>query len=253
MTIEELSHIGLSRKEATLYMYCIEHGPSRVKDISCYTPLNRGTAYDVARTLIKKGLISTTQRRNITHFIAHSPEKYMQRLNAELASAVTMLPTIETLLQSASYRPTMHFFEGNKGIEQVYEETLSCKSKEMVCFLSVREIVDAVGADFLNYYVDKRVRRHINLRCLKDPSGEVSEPIEGTYTTNTNPELLRESRPGPSTIDIAGNCVVFDDTVALMSTKRENFGVILHSHEFATMFKQLFETIWSQAEPPAAQ
>lgn len=248
MTLEDITKLGLNRKEAILYLHCIERGPSRVKDIAAATTLNRGTTYDVARSLIKKGLLSTTQRRNITHFVAHSPEKYMRQLNEELVSATAMLPAIEELLQTAHYRPTLRFFEGNHGIQTVYEETLHCKSKEMVCFLSVREIVEAVGVDFLNYYVEKRVRRHINLRCLKDPEGEMSEPVEGSYTTDSNPALLRESRLGPASIDIAGNCIIFDDTVALMSTKRENFGVLLHSHEFAVMFKQLFETIWQMQE-----
>lgn len=252
MTTEDLSQLGLSPKEAALYLYCVEHGPSRAKDIALATELNRGTTYDVARDLIKKGLVSTTQKQNVTHFVAQSPSRYMRLLNQELATAAALLPSIELLLSSSQHRPTLRYFEGNEGIRQAYEETLKCKKKEIVSFLSVEEIVEAVGADFLTYYIKKRVRRHIKLRCLKDPLGEIKEPV-AEYTSGSDPKLLRETRFSPGSIDIAGNCVMFDDCVALMSTKKENFAVILRSSEFATMFKQMFETIWKMQEDlPAA-
>ncbi len=248
MTTQDLISLGLQEKEAELYMACIEHGPSKAKDIAKYTSLNRGTTYDLARSLMKKGLLSTTQKRNITHFVAMTPNKYIRQLDAETEAARALMPAIEALLKTGSYRPTIKFFEGSEGIKQVYEETLNCTGKEIVCMVSVQEILDAVGADFLNYYTKKRVRRHIHLRCLKDPSGEVDEYIAG-YSSGTDALALREAYLGPEVIDIAGNFMIFDDTVALMSTKRENFGVLLHSHEFAVMFRHIFNSLWLSCVP----
>lgn len=247
MTHDELQLLGLTHKEAHLYLACVEHGPSRAKDIAKHSPLNRGTTYDIARSLIKKGLLSTTQKKNITHFVAIPPRKYLRQLEEQAKMAEALLPGIEQLLQSSSYRPQLKFFEGTEGIKQVYEETLTCKSKQIHCFVSIKEIIDEVGAPFLHYYTEKRVRRHIAIKVLKDPRGEEPEDKTG-YASGTSKELRRESRLGPLGIDVAGNCMIYDDTVALMSTKRENFGILLHSHEFAVMFRNLFDTIWELSQ-----
>ncbi|MEI6477404.1 MAG: helix-turn-helix domain-containing protein [bacterium] len=245
MTTEELISLGLSDKEAELYLALLELGPSKAKDISAYTELNRGTIYDVARSLFKKGLVSSTQKKNITHFVASPPHRYIYQLNQEVTAATSLMPAIEDMIQSSSYRPVVRFFEGVEGIKTVYEETLRCRSKEIVCFVSAREILEVVGEEFMQYYAEKRTRRHIKIRTLNDPRGEISLEEEGFHMVS-DPLLLRESRLGPSSIDVSAMMMIYDDSVALMSTKRENFGTILESHEYSTMLRDMFETMWSQ-------
>jgi sugar-specific transcriptional regulator TrmB len=248
MTIEELSQLGLSDKESELYLACVELGPSKAKDISAYTSLNRGTIYDVARSLFKKGLLSTTQKRDITHFVAHAPHQYIYQLERERAAATLLLPKVEELLQSHPYRPTVTYFEGDEGIRAVYEETLKAESKHIYCFAAIDEMLEVTGPDFMRYYTEKRTRRHISVQILHDWCPQV-EGSEGDISFKSAPELLREARIAPEAIDVAGNFMVYGDCIAMMSTKRENFGTILKSQEYATMFRNLFQVIWEISQP----
>ncbi len=42
---------------------------------------------------------------------------------------------------------------------------------------------------------------------------------------------------------------VYGNKVALLSTRQENFGMIIESDEFATHQRQLFEALWQISSP----
>ena len=246
MEQEIIKQLGLKEKEARLYSACLELGPSKAKDLSKLTDLNRGTIYDVARSLFKKGLLSSTQRKNTTYFVANNPRTYIQKIEENLNSAKKALPALELLLQSSSYRPKLRYFEGNEGIKNVYEEILNTKDKMIYCLSSPQEMFGSVGADFMREYVKRRARRHIHMKAINDPKGDVDDR-KYSHSTHSDAKLLRETKIGPENLRIPGMIEIYDNSVAMMSTKKENFGFIIESEEFATLMKQMFEILWSQS------
>ncbi|OZB03942.1 MAG: transcriptional regulator TrmB, partial [Rhizobiales bacterium 39-66-18] len=42
---------------------------------------------------------------------------------------------------------------------------------------------------------------------------------------------------------------VYDDKVAIISSKRENYGLVIESEDFARLQTALFETLWSLSAP----
>ena len=45
---------------------------------------------------------------------------------------------------------------------------------------------------------------------------------------------------------------VYDDKVAIISSKREDYGWIIQSQDFATLFASLCDGLWSVAKDPRA-
>jgi len=246
MTEEITKQLGLKDKEAVLYGACLELGPSKIKDLASFTEINRGTLYDVARSLFKKGLLSSTQKKNITFFVANNPKSYIKQVERQIDSAKKVLPEIELLLNSSSYRPKIRYFEGKDGIKAVYEETLKCKSKMIYCLASAKDMLDTVGADFMRDFTKRRARKNIKMKSLNDPNGEVNDN-QVNHSTHTDQSLLREAKIGPNSLRIPGMVEIYDNQVVMMSTKKENFGFIIESEEFASMMKQIYEILWSQS------
>ena len=56
--IQELGHLGLSEKEAAVYLASLELGPAPVQDISHKAKVNRATTYVMIESLMGRGLIS---------------------------------------------------------------------------------------------------------------------------------------------------------------------------------------------------
>lgn len=246
MEQEIIEQLGLKEKEARLYGACLELGPSKAKDLASFTNLNRGTIYDIARSLFKKGLLSSTQKKDATYFVANNPKTYINKLEENLNSAKKSLPLLESLLQSSTYRPKMRYFEGKEGIKAIYEETLKCQEKMIYCLASAQEMFGSVGAEFMRDFVKRKARRHIHMKSINDPQGEVDDR-KVNHSTHTDPKLLRESKIGPKNLRIPGMIEIYDNSVAMMSTKKENFGFIIESEEFAALMKQIFEIIWNQS------
>lgn len=244
MDISSITKLGLDYREAKIYLACLELGPLKAKEIALHTGINRVTVYDTAKALFKKGLLSSTQKGKVTYFITHSPDSFIESMKSRLELAKQLLPEIELLLGSTSYRPNLRFFEGQEGIKTVYEETLKCKEKTILCYCSTKDMLDAVGVEFMREYVKRRARRHIVMRAINDPTGEVDD-AKIKHSTHTDSALRRQTRISPPNLKFPGMVMMYDNATVLMSTKRENFGFVIESKEFTAMMKQLFEVVWS--------
>jgi hypothetical protein len=57
-------------------------------------------------------------------------------------------------------------------------------------------------------------------------------------------EELRTVRLAPQGFNFPLTMYIYDNKVSLMSTKRENFSLIIESHEFMQTQKALFNILW---------
>ena len=70
-------NFGLSEKEIAVYLALIELGPSSVREIAAKSKVNRGTSYDILKSLIALGIVSYYNKESKQYFIAEQPEKLL--------------------------------------------------------------------------------------------------------------------------------------------------------------------------------
>jgi hypothetical protein len=209
--------------------------------------MNRGTIYDIAHKLFQKGLLSSTQKGGITYFVAQSPKRLAHSFEEKIAHITQLVPLIESQLQTKNTEPRIQYFEGREGIRAIFEATLDCKKKELLQFASIKEMVSVVGTDFIKHYVKRRVRRHIHIRALKDPAGEMDPlSLEG-HSTASDPLRLMETRICSTPIPFPAIIILFDQSVAFISGAQENFGFIIQSASFTATLQHFFELLWLTA------
>jgi predicted DNA-binding transcriptional regulator len=75
-----LKKSGLSEKEIKVLTALLELGDSPVRDISSKAGVNRGTAYDILKSLVKQGLVSSFETKTNLHFAAEPPSKLLDYL-----------------------------------------------------------------------------------------------------------------------------------------------------------------------------
>lgn len=73
MLAKILQNIGLTEKEAKVYLACLELGPQPVSEIAKKARINRVTAYDILEKLLKKGLVNFVTKEKIKFFNATDP------------------------------------------------------------------------------------------------------------------------------------------------------------------------------------
>jgi len=137
MDITILKKIGLSDKEIEVYLALLENGANSVRDLAGFVGLNRGTTYDILKSLQGKGLVSYYHQETKQKFVAEDADKLMKLASSEEEKIKKvkeklrgLIPELESLQAKGGNQPTTKFYEGRKGIRFILEEVLNSVSRE---------------------------------------------------------------------------------------------------------------------------
>src|SRR3989338_7637729 len=126
---KELQHLGLSEKEARVYIASLELGADTAQHIAQKATINRATTYVQIELLKKKGLMSEFEKGKKTFYTAESPERLAGLINAmekqvdlKRTEMARILPNLQDLFLGAGYRAKVRFFEGIEGMKALREE-----------------------------------------------------------------------------------------------------------------------------------
>ena len=81
--ISILEELGLTEKEAKLYLALLELGQATSSDLIKKLDYYSKTVYELLEKLMKKGLVSYVIKSNIKYFGAVNPEKFLDILKEE--------------------------------------------------------------------------------------------------------------------------------------------------------------------------
>lgn len=234
--ITTFTHLGLSDKEAKVYLALTETGTATVAKIGQQASINRVTTYDILEKLKQKGLVSYFTKKKIRYFTATNPEIVLEEFEKRTNNLRLSLPKLKRLTGETSH-PRVRYFEGLEGIKAIYADTLTSKT-EILNFSNSSEIRKQ-WAKYDDEYVTKRAKKNIHLRgiCPKDKAGEVVHSEDEKY--------YRKMRLVPShQFDFTNEINIYDDKVSIISFKEELIGMIIESHEIASSQRALFDMCW---------
>jgi len=108
-----LKSLGFSDKEAATYLAILSGGPDSVRNIAAKAGLNRGTAYDVLKELMRLGAVSFYNKEKKQYFVAEPPEKLMgvvakriEELESSRERLTSALPELQSLYDSGGPKST---------------------------------------------------------------------------------------------------------------------------------------------------
>jgi len=118
-----LIEMGLSEKEASIYMALLQSDFMGVADISKETKINRTTVYPVLEYLMSKGLVQEIEIKGKTKFKAESPERlesYIHQQKDQLreieGKLQDMIPQFKSVMHRNGDRPIVELYEGKGSI-----------------------------------------------------------------------------------------------------------------------------------------
>lgn len=120
---------------------------------------------------------------------------------------------------------------------------MNCHDNEILSIGPIKDIIDILGRDFIEYYVDERMKKNKTSRTLRVKSREVEDEWFLQHS-----EQKRIARFLPESADIKSMIMTYDDIVSIIPPKEENIGIVLKSKEVSQAFKEIFKLLWSQAE-----
>lgn len=133
---EVLKKIGLSEKQAKVYVATLELGIATVQTIAMKAMVKRPTTYLILEELQEQGLVSLVPKASKVFYSAESPEKLLSGLNKKQELIKRFLPNILALYNTKSEKPKIQLFEGREGVLSVYEKVFSSPSVDFFCNIS---------------------------------------------------------------------------------------------------------------------
>ncbi len=170
-----LKEYGLSEKEIAVYLSLVDLGPSPVRAVAEASQVNRGTTYDILKSLIKQGLVSYYNKSSHQYFTAESPEKLVLAVEQKQKDLETVknniesqMPRLKAIFEKQGGRPAMKLYEGPDGIKQILNDVLNTMEQEkdktyyVYSSASVRKNVHESMPDFSK----KRVKLGIKVQTI---------------------------------------------------------------------------------------
>ncbi len=124
-----LEEIGLSEKEASVYIALLQVDAAPIHDIATKTGIKRTTVYPVLESLQKKGLVSETQKDKKVLFQAAPPERletYVERqkilFEEKTKRLKDIIPQMKSIQREQGERPIIKSFQGRDGAISAYTE-----------------------------------------------------------------------------------------------------------------------------------
>ncbi|MCW1929742.1 MAG: hypothetical protein KIH62_000330 [Candidatus Kerfeldbacteria bacterium] len=252
--LQSLKKTGLTSPEAQIYAALLERGGAAPSTIAEDTHLNRTTVYRTLEALNVKGLVSTVRKHKKLFYQAEGAEA----LNAFTRNRITVAeraqktaaqlePKIEGLLQFASHKPIIKFFEGKEGVRHIFEDHVAgTQSYEMFGFSNIKNVISFLGADFVRKYIAKKVKLNVITRGIFPDTVQDKEFLP-TYYGRVPKRNRLEARyieaqnfPFESELTIYAN-----NKISIVNVHDDKLvGVIIEDQMMHDMLCMIFELAW---------
>lgn len=237
-----LAKFGLSDKEVEVYLALLSLGPAPVRRIATEADVNRGTTYDILRSLQALGLVSYYHKEKHQYFVAEDPKKLLdawrekiekfESLKKEIAEVVPQLRALHSVVTD---RPVVTYHDGAIGVrtilQDVLEQTALEKVKEYYVYSSAA-IRKYLYAAFPNFS-EERIASGISVKVMAIGEG-------GELVGLDNRKWLTREDSAPT------YSLIYAGRLAMISTNTEGMpvGVIIQNRGLYETQKVIFENLW---------
>lgn len=251
MIEEALEQLGLTKNETDAYLFLVEYGPQTAGSLSALSKLNRTTLYGVLKGLLSHGLVSTHQndlgvafyRAIEPRYLLHNIEKKEKELSELKTNIKNALPQLEAAYKGPTQIPRVKFFEGRKGVESLYEDSIeNNEGKEIFAITDYESAYKAFPVFFEDYF-RQRIKKKIKVRNI------IPDSKKGRDDLRRAKELLRNMKFIPLVKDLKIEINLYDDKASIVSFDPEGiYGVLIESSVISQALKNIFGYIWKNSK-----
>ncbi|KKQ78519.1 MAG: Transcriptional regulator, TrmB [Parcubacteria group bacterium GW2011_GWC2_38_7] len=242
-----LESLGFSPKEIYIYTALLELETATATDLAKKTEINRTSCYDILSVLIKRGLVSKIVKKKKIYFHITDPRKLLNYLDREKEEAYNkieknkkqineIMPELLSLFNPNPTKPRIQFYEGEKGMREAYEDTLTA-DKVYYAYANFETMYQGLPNFFPNYY-ERRIKAKILGKGIFPKNKTTLNQLKN------NQEELRESIVlGDESLTYSPEVIIYNNKVLIASWK-EKIAIIIESKELADLQKIIFQQLW---------
>lgn len=242
--LRTLSEIGLTEKEAVLYLASLQLGPGTVLQLAKASKLKRTTIYSVIESLISKGLMIEELRKFKKVYTIERPEKLEVLLDQKRAILHQTLPELSSLFNFQEGESSIKFYQGIENIKEVYESLLRDirSGEEYMIFSAMKKWYDSSPTYFQDFterraQLSRDLGFRIRLIVEDSPIARQHKKIE---------RVLNETiRILPSQTSLSTNMVIIPKKVVIHQLTPPVNAMVIENRHIVKMNQEIFEIMWN--------
>lgn len=239
MEIKPILHqFGLNGKKADVYLAALELGGASVTDIAQKAAVKRTTGYDILMDLQAQGLVSQSTKGKRRLFLGEDPEKIRSDLKKKESMFSDILPQLRSIYNSQVDKPRIRFYEGQKGLLEVYNDSLKYAG-EILAYAS-EDIVKVLGMEWANNYLKRRVKNRIFYKGIVSRTEFLQKEFLSKDQEQLRTTKLIDSRKYP----FSNETMIYGHQKVAITSARDLMGIIIESSEIYRTQKSIFELLW---------
>jgi len=205
----------------------LEIGQNTASKVAIKAKLNRVTTYDIIEKLVKKGLITSHIKAKVKFFTAISPEIIIKNYKLKIQDFEQALPQLKQLNSEVKFQE-IRYFEGEKAIENLLQETLDVT--EIYTYVNPEQI-EKYLKDFIQHYNEIRNEKEIVVKSIV-PNNIYGQEYK---TKNLDTQLIDKDK-----YSFESQIIIFGNKVATISFSEKITGTIIEDDQLVRTYKQVF-------------
>lgn len=240
-----LEYIGLTPKEAKIYLAILELGEASVVQIAKSAGIKRTTVYNILPDFINRGLVTSTLKKKRKVYFVEDPRSLKNDIKEKGNVIDRLMPELLAIQNVIPSKPRITFYEGLGGMKDLYQDTLesSKEGETILSYTGLSDFSNLMPSEYAGYYIGERVKRKIRAHIIASDS-----PTAQSWK-NTAARDLRDIRIVDSpNFRFNADMEIYANKVALVSYRENSLGVIIESKEINQMQRAAFELMWNSLE-----
>lgn len=242
---EKLMELGLSKNEATIYLFLLKNPNITTGLIIKETRISNSRVYESLNSLIFKGLITYTVQKDGKYFNASPPEKFLEKEEERKKQIEEIVPELKKLKIEKSFKTNTAVYEGFEGFKTAFKKIIEdCPRRTTIHILgfSEQQYSNESLRIFLTNMNLKSLQKKQKLKILLDSS------VKETLGKDREKEKHTEVRYMPKGYISPGAIDVFQDYVYIFLWEEKPFVFMIKNERVAESFKQYFNFLWKIAK-----
>jgi len=237
-----LKTLGMNAMQAQVYIAALELGEATMQALARKSSVNRSTIYTFIDELKARGYILEARKNKRRVYSAVHPELLVEMQKNRVSELQSAVPELLAVYNKSGTKPRVTFYEGAKGIEDVYSDMLREK-KEIVAYEDLEDLSGELPKRIFDWFPKERAHRDILIRTI---SRDV--PFAREFSKR-NRGLLRETKfiTAPK---FKTDINIYGDKVALIDLQGSSqFAVIIENHNLAETMRTVWQQLWDKLGP----
>lgn len=235
-----LMELGLSEKEAKVYLASLSLGPTTVLKIARITEIKRPSVYPVVERLKNIGLMSEEIKGFKTFYKAEPPDKLELILEEHKAKFKDSLPDFSKLYNLQGEHDVIKRYDGLQAVKSVYEDLLkNIQPHEDYLVIADQASWLKLDEDYFMDFSKRRAKLPIDIRMF-----QTNNPKSRWFKKHEKNFNLKIKFLPKNITEMATNLVIIPKMLVIHQIIPPISALVIENKSAIQLHRQLFEILW---------